>query len=94
MLIHVKKSAKIQSENRVFLVRNLSELKKLNLSTKEGAYFVAELKDNKWAFTNNAGVFTFVCIVEKLAIVKVVRRQENMVLACMKWLKTSVKTLA
>ncbi len=67
MLIHVKKSTKIQSENRVFLVRNLSELKKLNLSTKEGAYFVADLKDNKWAFTNNAGVFTFVCVVEKLS---------------------------
>ncbi len=66
MLIHVKKTAQIQSENRVFLIGNLNELKKTDLSNKERNYFNAELKNNKWAFTNNTGVFTFVCIVEKL----------------------------
>jgi leucyl aminopeptidase len=66
MLIHVKKSTQIQSKNCVFLITKLDELKSFELSKTERDYMTAELKENKWVFTNNAGVFTFVCMVEKL----------------------------
>ncbi|MFT5823128.1 MAG: leucyl aminopeptidase [Crocinitomix sp.] len=66
MLIHVKKSTQIQSKNRVFLINKLDELKSLELSNKERDYIKSELKESKWVYTNNSGVFTFVCIVEKL----------------------------
>ncbi|MBL4662004.1 MAG: hypothetical protein JKY22_00185, partial [Flavobacteriaceae bacterium] len=44
----------------------MDELKSLGLSKTEREYMSTELKESKWVFTNNAGVFTFVCIVENL----------------------------
>ncbi len=66
MLVHVKKSAKTLSSNRIFLIGNVSELKGLKLNKKELEYFKNVLKTEKYAYTNDAGQFTIVCCFEKL----------------------------
>lgn len=70
MLIQVKKSAKNQSKNTVFLIENVSKLAGLDLSKKQKTYFKKVLKEEQFAFTNDAGEFTFVCKFGKLKTAK------------------------
>jgi len=70
MLIHIKKSTKSQSENRVFIIEKLGDLKKLDLTTASLNYFKAELKEGKFAYTNNNGVFTLVFVADNLKAYK------------------------
>lgn len=70
MLIHVKKSTKDLSENKVFLIADITELKGLNISVKQKKYFKTALTSDKLSFTNDAGVFTFICLFSELAEAK------------------------
>jgi len=66
MLIHTKKTDKIQSKNNVFLIENSSKLKSIAISAKQKLYFKSALKEAKFAFTNDSGVFTLIVVFGKI----------------------------
>lgn len=60
MLIQVERNLKKSSENRMFLIEKKNDLKSLQLSKEEQAYFKSEIQENKVIYTNQMGKLTLV----------------------------------
>lgn len=66
MSIYVKKANKSTSKNKVYLINKIANLKDLDLSARQKTYFKEVVKEDQLSYTNEAGVFTFICLYANL----------------------------
>lgn len=66
MSINVKKANKSTSKNKVYLINKIANLKDLDLSARQKTYFKEVVKEDQLSYTNEAGVFTFICLYANL----------------------------
>lgn len=66
MSIYVKKANKSTSKNKVYLISKIANLKDLELSARQKTYFKDVVKEDQLSYTNEAGVFTFICLYSNL----------------------------
>lgn len=66
MSIYVKRANKSTSKNKVYLINKIAGLKDLDLSARQKTYFKEVVKEDQLSYTNEAGVFTFICLYANL----------------------------
>lgn len=66
MLIQIKKNSKKGSKNQIFLIEKKQDIKSLNLSKEQQAYFKEEAVENKVVFTNESGKITLIGMFKSL----------------------------
>ena len=66
MSIYVKRANKSTSKHKVYLINKIAGLKDLDLSARQKTYFKEVVKEDQLSYTNEAGVFTFICLYSNL----------------------------
>lgn len=66
MSIYVKRANKATSKNKVYLINKIAGLKDLDLSARQKTYFKEVVKEDQLSYTNEAGVFTLICLYSNL----------------------------